>query len=554
MGAVMSAPAVQRSAMAAVPSPRSSLTLVLAAYAASNMTAYVRDATIAGRFGAGASTDAYFVSALIPTLLATLLIYESLVPVCLPAFARLRWPRDGESRMVGQVLFGTGIVLIAISGLLILEAPGAIHLLAAGWSRQEVATGAQLLRITGGSLVALGLGALVACVSNARHRYLAPPLGLAASNVVVCIATLGLSHRLGIFAPAWGLLVGSWLYLAVQAAALRRTWSRDAGGEAAAGDRPLQIAAVRSVPGVRQVQMAEFLPALLPMLLFAALAQSVPVVERWLSSGLPSGQLSYLTYAGKLMMSPILVITAATNLVSFVGLSHGNSGDMSAYRRELARGARVTSGLLLFATLTLILLRRPLVALALERGHFGAHDVAITATLVAIYALGLVPNGLSWLLYRSSQAQGRYRAALAVISLQTVGYIAISVVLFHRWKLYGLPAAFAIGQVIQLALLGAVHFRLLRPGFHAICRYSAGLVATVAVCVASERLWGPVLPVLLDRGTPGDIAALGLGASFIAVCCSGCAIVLGMPEAHDRLLRLRGKLESGQGVKAEENA
>jgi putative peptidoglycan lipid II flippase len=190
------------------------------------------------------------------------------------------------------------------------------------------------------------------------------------------------------------------------------------------------------------------------MLIYSTLAQIVPILERWLASGAPVGQLSSLVYAMKLTSMPVTVISTSSVIVSFVGMSQDNARhNLIALRETLVRGARLTTYLLLMATIGLVFLGGPLVDMTLRRGEFTRSDANLTAGLLAVYALGIVPGGLAVILTRSYQARGELWIPLRTGVANTILYFGFSVLLFRYWGVFGLAAAFSISQLANALLL-----------------------------------------------------------------------------------------------------
>jgi putative peptidoglycan lipid II flippase len=272
------------------------------------------------------------------------------------------------------------------------------------------------------------------------------------------------------------------------------------------------------------IPFADVRRAMVPTLLFSALAQNVVIVERWLASTLPAGQISYLVYAGKLMMSPLLVITAAGGLLAFVAMSHASaSGDRDALRRSFVRSARVLTLLLAMATVALVILSRPVVELALQHGRFTAHDSAMTATLLAIYALGLLPNGLAWLLYRGLQSRGRYWEAVYVALISAAVYGGSALLLFHLWGLRGIAAAFPVSQMASCAVLYRRLPDYLRMPASAAVRFTG---STALLCAGTGALLLAlhigVEALQLETGQRALLAVTG------GACTIFCALTLGL--------------------------
>jgi putative peptidoglycan lipid II flippase len=253
-----------------------------------------------------------------------------------------------------------------------------------------------------------------------------------------------------------------------------------------------------------------------------------------LASTLPAGQISYLVYAAKLMMSPLLVITATGGLLAFVAMSHASArGEQEVFQASFVRSARVLIILLAMATLALLILRRPIVELALQHGRFTVHDTDITATLLAIYALGLLPNGISWLLLRSLQSRGRYWQAVQIALVVAGIYVGSVVLLFHLWGLFGIAAAFPVSQSASVVVLS-----VRQPDY---LQLSAAIEPRFARSIALLCVAISILLAALQIGS--ETLRFGVTGDALLSLIGGVAIVLGGLLFGLQLLRVpEGKL------------
>jgi putative peptidoglycan lipid II flippase len=109
------------------------------------------------------------------------------------------------------------------------------------------------------------------------------------------------------------------------------------------------------------------------------------------ASYLPSGSVSLLFYADRLMEFPTGLLGAALGTILLPSLvKHHTEGDQGAYSALLDWGLRVTLLLTLPAALALALAATPMVATLFVRGAFGATDLHQVTPALAAYSLGLV--------------------------------------------------------------------------------------------------------------------------------------------------------------------
>jgi peptidoglycan biosynthesis protein MviN/MurJ (putative lipid II flippase) len=112
----------------------------------------------------------------------------------------------------------------------------------------------------------------------------------------------------------------------------------------------------------------------------------------------------------------------------------------------------------------------------------------------------------------------------------TAIYAGCAVLLFQRWKLEGLAAAFPLAQTIQLLLLSWQQPHELRTITRQGVQYAVGLVllalSTSALVVAANRLTG----ARVSGGTLENLLACIIGGLVILACFVGGARLLRLPE------------------------
>src|SRR5206468_2437203 len=120
-------------------------------------------------------------------------------------------------------------------------------------------------------------------------------------------------------------------------------------------------------PGVRDV-----LRLAGPRTLALGAVQIVFIVDTNLASRMPEGSLTALTYAFQLMLLPLGVFSIAISAAIFPSLSHYASlGQVNRMRDAVQQGIRWILFLTLPTVILMVVLRRPIVNLLFQYGHFG---------------------------------------------------------------------------------------------------------------------------------------------------------------------------------------
>src|SRR5262249_3983168 len=132
------------------------------------------------------------------------------------------------------------------------------------------------------------------------------------------------------------------------------------------------------------------LGALAPLVVYTLSRQAQVFVERSVGSTLAPGTISHLNYATKVAQLPMLVALLVCT-VTFPTLARTVAAGQSGQARlRLESDLRAVTALILLATAYLVAFAPAVVGVLLEHGRFTAADTAATASIVRIYALGLL--------------------------------------------------------------------------------------------------------------------------------------------------------------------
>ncbi|MFQ5521893.1 MAG: lipid II flippase MurJ, partial [Candidatus Methylomirabilia bacterium] len=177
---------------------------------ASRLLGFLRDVVIAHAFGAGLTTDAFFVAFRIPNLFRRLLAEGALSAALIPVFTEfltLR-SRDEFNRMFRSIAGVFLVALCAVTVLGVLLAPWLVRLLAPGFTAdaEQAGLASSLTRVMFPYLILVGLATLAMGVLNAHRRFFTSALGPAALNIGMISAVFVLAPRFE--TPIVGLAVG----------------------------------------------------------------------------------------------------------------------------------------------------------------------------------------------------------------------------------------------------------------------------------------------------------------------------------------------------------
>jgi putative peptidoglycan lipid II flippase len=456
---------------------------------ASRVLGYVRDMVVAGAFGAGVTTDAFFVAYRIPNLLRRLLAEGALSTAIVPVFTEYlhAGSRPDFTRMVRAVTGAALVVLVVTVALGALAAPWIVAALAPGWTadRSLFDLAVRLTRVMFPYAALVALAALASGLLNTHGRFFVAAFGPVVLNVAMIASVLVLAPRLHppILALGIGVLVGGLGQLVVQLPSVRRL------GVSLAPSAEWRHPAVRTIAS-----------RLAPAAFGLAAVHVTVVVNTLLASLLPGGTVSYLYYADRVMEFPLGVfgIALATAVLPTMS-AQAARGERAALVETLGFALRLSAFIALPAAAGLVAAGGPIVSLLFERGAFGTADAAATARALAGYAVGLPAFSATRLAAQAFYAMGDTRTPVRVGMLAVAANVAFALGLMWPLAHAGLALASSLSAYVNAALLCWILRRRLGPlGGRAIVRSLArsalGAAAVAGWCAALVPAWDGAWP------------------------------------------------------------
>ena len=346
---------------------------------ASRVTGLVREILAATWFGAGLHMDAFNVAFRAPNMLRRLFAEGAFSQAFVPVLAELRARQSlDESRaFVSRILTLMAVTLGAVVVLVVIWPEPLVRLLAAGFYAmpEKARLTEDLTRITFGYIGWISLVALLGAVLNVEKRFSAAAFAPVLLNVAMIGSAWLLRDEFAIpvTALAAGVIAGGvaqlvLMWVAARRAGFRFTWDFR----------------------WRDPNVARVLKLMVPALLGVSAAQISLLINTQIASTMPTGTVSWLSYADRLMEFPTALLGVAAGTIILPSLvKHHADADPAAYGELLDWGLRLTVLLALPAALALGLLATPIVATVFHHGKFAASDVAATQAAVIAYSVGL---------------------------------------------------------------------------------------------------------------------------------------------------------------------
>jgi putative peptidoglycan lipid II flippase len=488
----------------------------------SRLLGYVREALLAYRVGAGASTDAYYAAFQIPDLLNYLLAGGALSIAFLPLYTRhlAAGDEDGAASLLATVL-GTLTAAAALATAVLWWF--ADPLIALQFPRFDVATQAataHLTRIVLPAQVFFIAGGIINATLFAHGRFGAAALAPLLYNAGIIAG--------GLLAPGFGLEVEGF------------AWGALAGAIAGPFLMPLLYARGRVRLAVR---VAPFDRAFVAYLIVAAplmFGQSLLTVDewygRWFGGLLGAGAVSYLSYARRLMQVPVAVVGQAIAAAALPTLSRlfaeGRSAELN---RVMLRTLQAGVALAVIAAAGCYALAEPLVVAVYQRGRFDAVDGAAVAAVLSLLCLA-VPGWIAQqIIVRAFYARADTWRPMLLGTAVALLSIPLYLVLARLDGIRGLALASGIGMTINTVLMiGLARWLHGAPPFGALADTT---LRAALIGVPAALLVRLLLPATL-ASTATAVLALAAGGSGFALCVAAGTWLIGDEALRGVLLRL----------------
>jgi putative peptidoglycan lipid II flippase len=499
--------------------------LIGVATMASRVLGLVREQVMAYLFGAGNAVDAFNVAFRIPNLVRDLFAEGAMSAAFVPTFTRYL-ARDGRAsawRLGSHVLNALLVVTLALVVAGIVFAEPLVWLLAADYAQVpgKFELTVTLTRVMLPFLTLVALAAACMGMLNSLDRYFVPAMAPALFNVasiavtVVAVPTLMWLGQPTIYAMAYGVIAGGVAQLTLQWPALRREGYRH------------QLVLNPAEPGLRRILLL-----MGPGTLGLAATQVNVFVNTWLATGEGTGAVSWLGYAFRLMYLPLGIFGVSIATASLPGIARRAANhDLGGLRDTVSSGLAMMLTLNVPATVGLIVLAHPVVALLFERGQFTAADTAATAGALTAYAVGLTGYSVVKIASPTFYALGQSRTPVVVSVLSVLTNAALNIWLVQVYGYRGLALGTSLTALLNAGLLlWLLSRRLGGLGLG----HLASVLARVAVASVAMGIAAWALDRQLAAWLPGS-------ALFVQVVRVAAAILgsLGVLALSLQVLRVR---------------
>ena len=344
----------------------------------SRLTGFLRDVLFASYFGAGASTDAFFVAFKIPNFFRRLFAEGSFTQAFIPVLQEYKVNKNDQLYEFVQNIFGNlFIVLFIITGLGMYFSEELIYLFAPGFTndQEKLSLASQMLYVTFPYLLFISLTAMCSGIFNSYNRFILSGITPVFLNLSLIVFTIFSSSLfvVPIVSLSYGVLVAGAVQLLIQLPLMYKL-------------------GFLNIPKVNFYNngSVKVIRLMIPAIIGAAAVQINLLIDTIVASLLITGSISWLYFSDRLIELPLAIFGIAISIVILPVLSeYFQKKEIDAYSNTLDKSIKLAFLVAVPSMIGLIILSAPIVTSLFMYGSFDYYDMSMTALSLITYSLGL---------------------------------------------------------------------------------------------------------------------------------------------------------------------
>lgn len=398
---------------------------------------FLREITIASKFGAGIESDAYFVAYSLPNLIIEIFAVGAMSSAILPIFMSEREDKE-ETKKSLQILLGNITLLSMIFTIvLIFFIQDIIEKLVPGFQIEAKTLTVSLSKVSIVILPVLFFNEILASFMNCYDKTSNISFSNFLQNLLFLIFSWILSYSYGIHGFVYSLLIAVFCKMVYSYIALKTH----------IGSFGIRI-------DFKNDKFKKMLLLLTPIIISSIGVQINFIIDRIMASQLKEGSISYLNYGNKIIQLPLGILLGAAVLTGFPMLiEYIQENDSKKIKEYIWEKIELVLLIMGGITIFLFLFSEWVVILLFQRGNFDVEAVFYLSNTLKCYSFSIV--GISFLTLFQKIYHGMKNTKLpSMINLISIVLnIGLNLILTHYFKVFGIAIATSITNVINALIL-----------------------------------------------------------------------------------------------------
>lgn len=467
----------------------------------------LREITLAGSFGAGNEMDAFLVAVSTITV-CTAGLASGLQAAVVPIFSGLiaKYGQREAHKRFAPVFVAVFLFLCCLTGLVVVFGPYLVKIVAPGFKGGQSSTALMLLRLNSPlalltGLVSVATGLLIAQKSYGYVALSGIPYNLAYLGVLMLV----LHSSSGILAVSAPILTATTIQVIYLYYALARTGFR-----------------VHASVELNNPEIVRLGNLVLPVFLGSIASQLNVLADSSMASVLRTGSISALAFASRIRDIPQTILVASLSSAIFPVMSRAVAEeDPVGANSALERGLKAAIAVCVPISTFMALFSLELTTAIFKRGRFDDMAVALTASTIVCYGVGLVPYAIKDMFEKAFYSRGNTKIPTLIAVLSLVLNVVLNIIFRRYLGVAGLALATSVATTINAVILYKLHSSKVR-GFSS----TALLRTMLKSCLASVPAAAITYGFSLFLGGLGSIITLASCIASFSIIHVGISLLV----------------------------
>lgn len=407
----------------------------------SQILGLVRQRLLVSIFGASDTLGIYLVSSKLPDFLFQLIIAGALSSAFIPVFSEhIGKGKVAQANALSSSLITLGLaVFLVLAFFLFVFAEFFLNLIAPGFSHNQIQLMASLMKIIIFGEILFIFGSFLSAILQSYNHFFIPGIAAAFYNIGMIVSIVIFSPIVGIFAPAYGVVLGALIFILIQL-----PMSKKVGFS-------FVPSFYFKAEGVLETLRLMW-PRTISIAIFYLGTLAIVALISFLSS--PGRNYVIFDYAQTLAFAPIVLFGQTIAQAAFPVLSRERE-KIEEFKQVFITSFNQMLYLVLPVSALLLVLRIPIVRLVYGASQFDWQATVLTGKTLAFFSISIFAQALIYLVSRGFYALHDTKTPLVVGAITTGLMIVMGVlfVVYYKLGVETLAIAYSVGSILNLLLL-----------------------------------------------------------------------------------------------------
>ncbi len=419
----------------------SAAAFIFTAVAISAVLGLIRTRLLSAYFGASRLLDIYYAAFRIPDILFQLLVMGALSAAFIPIFTGLVSQKEQEKAFeFSNICINLGALVFLVFDLVIFFFSEPIsRILAPGFSNADILKMAVLTRIMVSAQIFFIIGNFFTGILQSFNHFFLPALAPVFYNIGIIMGIIFLAPFLGIYGPALGVALGTFLFFLIQLPLVLKIGYR-----------------YQPNFNYHDKNFLEGLHLMIPRTVSLGISQIEYTSDLMIASLLSAGKYTIFNFAMILMSLPVRLFGLSIGQASLPALSAlFSQNKIAEFSFILKSSIKQIFFFVVPLTVLITVLRIPFVRLAFGASAFSWNATVITGRTLAMLSLGIVGQSATQILMRAFYAAKNTKTPLylSLVSVFLNVIFSIFFVFVVQFDVVGLALSTSISSIALAVFL-----------------------------------------------------------------------------------------------------